>query len=276
MNIIIPMAGAGQRFSDAGYMVHKPLIPTTDRRSGKSYPMVVCAAVDLPGVEPEGGNITFIDRSFHKADGLEQKIAGYFPKASFLTLGHLTEGQACTCLAAKEKINGKDGLLIAGCDNGMSYNEPMFWKLTQQCDVLVFTYRHSHTVLKNPDAYGWMYTDKENRITGLSIKKAISDMPMQDHAIVSTFWFRQGSYFVEAAEKMISENDRINGEFYVDETIRHAMDLGMDARIFEIDRYLGWGTPNDYEEYMATMQYWKEFVFSEKFLPEKTGNGNQK
>ena len=50
MNIIIPMAGAGQRFADEGYKIHKPAIPTIDRRTGKEFPMVVCATMDLPNV----------------------------------------------------------------------------------------------------------------------------------------------------------------------------------------------------------------------------------
>lgn len=32
--VLIPMAGAGQRFADAGYTVHKPAIMTTDRQEG--------------------------------------------------------------------------------------------------------------------------------------------------------------------------------------------------------------------------------------------------
>ena len=33
MNILIPMAGEGSRFSDVGYKVSKPLLPTYDRKS---------------------------------------------------------------------------------------------------------------------------------------------------------------------------------------------------------------------------------------------------
>lgn len=267
MNIIIPMAGAGQRFWNAGYRVHKPAIPTIDRRSGKKYPMAVCAAMDLPGVCEDGSNLTFIDRVFHKSDGVEQEILRFFKKASFITAERLTQGQACTCLLAKEKICTEEALLIAGCDNGMVINEVKFWELAGLCDVIVFTYRHHDSVLACPDAYGWVEADESGRICRLSIKKAISDTPIKDHAVTSAFWFRHGSYFVQAAEKMIAENDRINNEFYVDEVIRHAMELGMDARIFEVERYLGWGTPKDYEDYMATVNYWIEFVSSAGFLP---------
>ena len=58
MNILIPMAGAGQRFVDAGYTVHKPAILTIDRRTGREIPMVVCATKDLPGVLQDGSNVT--------------------------------------------------------------------------------------------------------------------------------------------------------------------------------------------------------------------------
>lgn len=267
MNIIIPMAGAGQRFINEGYKTHKPAIPTIYRRDGKEYPMVVCATKDLPYIIEDGRNITYIDRTFHKKDGIETEILKHYTKASFLTVEKLTEGQACTCLLAKEKINNEEELLIAGCDNGMVMNNHKFNNMTKECDVIVFTYRHNETVLANPDAYGWVKTGENNRITGVSIKKAISNTPMEDHAIVATFWFRHGSDFVKAAEKMIAENDRINGEFYVDEVIKHALELGLDARVFEIDKYIGWGTPADYEKYMATIKYWKEFVNSKKFLP---------
>ena len=264
MNIIIPMAGEGKRFADEGYKISKPAIPTIDRRTGEEKPMVACAVLDLPGVEQDGSNVTFIDRDFHKHDGVEKAILGEFPKSHFITIDHLTEGQACTCMLAKDVINNDEELLIAGCDNGMVINEAKFEELRKTADCLVFTYRHNEAVLKNPNAYGWMIIDKTDNVVGTSIKKAISDDPMNDHAVVATFWFRKGRIFIEATEKMIAENDRINNEFYVDQVVKHVLDLGYSAKVFEIDRYIGWGTPKDFEEYTQTIRYWQEFIQEEK------------
>lgn len=258
--ILIPMAGAGQRFADAGYKVHKPAIMTIDRKTGEEKPMVVCATRDLPGVAEDGSNVIYVDRTFHKEDGVEDAIRSYYPKAAFLTVDHLTEGQACTCMLAEELLNPEEPLLIAGCDNGMDIDRKLFEDLTKECDCIVFTYRHNEAVLANPNAYGWMITDKAGNITGTSIKKAISDTPMEDPAVVATFWFKKAGIFVEATRKMIEENDRINQEFYVDQTVKHVLDLGYKAKIFDIDRYVGWGTPADYEAYQKTYQYFKEFV----------------
>ena len=264
IKILIPMAGAGKRFSDEGYKLHKPVIPVTDRKTGDKIPMVICATKDLPDVCLSGSNIVYVDRQFHKNDGVEEEIKKYYPEAQFITVEKLTEGQASTCLLAKEIIDNDDELLIAGCDNGMIINHEKFENLKSQCDMIVFTYRNNEAVLANPNAYGWVITDENNNIAGISIKKSISENPMNDHAIVATFWFKKGKIFVEAAEKMIKENDRVNGEFYVDTVISHILDLGYSAKIFEIDRYIGWGTPKDYEEYEKTIQYWKEFIEIEK------------
>lgn len=268
-NIIIPMAGAGQRFTDKGYTIHKPAIPTYYRKDGKQHPMVVCATLDLPNVMPNGENVTFIDRDFHKCDGVEDEIRKAFPQSQFITVDKLTEGQACTCLLAKDKINNDDELLIAGCDNGMIFDEELFEKEKQQADCLVFTYRNNEAVLENPNAYGWMIVDEKDNVTDISIKKAISEEPMKDHAVVATFWFKKGKDFVQAAEKMIQENDRVNNEFYVDQVIKHMLELGHKVKVFEIERYICWGTPRDYEEYMQTFQYWKQFVNDERCLIKK-------
>ncbi len=263
------MAGAGQRFVDAGYKTHKPAIPTIDRFSGKLKPMVVCATQDLPGVAEGGKNLIYVDRDFHREDGIEAEILKYYPLARFITTETLTEGQACTCLLAEDLINNYEELLIAGCDNGMVFDAERFQAAKNESDVLVFTYRHNESVLINPNAYGWVVTNDDSSIRDLSIKRAVSSTPMNDHAIVATFWFRRGRDFVRSAQKMIAENDRINGEFYVDEVIRHALALGLKCKVFEIKRYIGWGTPKDYEQYMDTLKYWSNFVSCCSFFKSK-------
>ncbi len=266
--ILIPMAGAGQRFADAGYTVHKPAIMTVDRATGQEKPMVVCATKDLPGVAADGSNVIYVDRNFHKTDGVEDAIRAWYPRAAFITVDHLTEGQACTCMLAEPYLDPEQPLLIAGCDNGMDIDRDAFDALTKECDCIVFTYRHNEAVLANPNAYGWMIADADGNITGTSIKKAISDRPMEDPAVVATFWFRRAAVFIEATKKMIAENDRINGEFYVDQTVKHVLDLGYRAKIFDIDRYVGWGTPADYEGYQKTWNYFKAFLGDKNIFGE--------
>ncbi|MDR2008399.1 MAG: nucleotidyltransferase, partial [Alphaproteobacteria bacterium] len=191
MIVLIPMAGAGSRFAKEGYTIHKPAIPTTNLNTGEKVPMVVAATNDIPDIA--NSKLVYIDRDFHKNDKVEDEILKYYPNANFITINYLTEGQASTCLLAKHIINTAEELFIAGCDNGMIYDLDKFKQLQQECDVIVFTYRNNESVLLNPNAYGWVKVGENNNAIDVSVKKAISDNPMKDNAIVASFWFKQGN-----------------------------------------------------------------------------------
>jgi bifunctional N-acetylglucosamine-1-phosphate-uridyltransferase/glucosamine-1-phosphate-acetyltransferase GlmU-like protein len=260
------MAGEGKRFAEVGYTIVKPAIPTIDWRTGMELPMVICSTKDLPGMHKDGSNVIYVDRHGPERNIVEEQILSYLPKARFITLDEVTKGQACTCLMAKDLINNNDELFISSCDYGMVYSLDEFETAKKNADALILTFRKNRTILNNPDAYGWMKTDVKGNIIGLSIKKAISDTPMEDHAVVGSFWFKEGKIFVEAAEEMISKNDRINKEFYVDLVPKYLLEKSYNVKVFQIDRYLNWGTPEDYENYIATYKYWQNFMKGNKYL----------
>ena len=246
MKALIPMAGAGSRFKDQGYKIPKPLLDILGK------PMVVSAADALP-ISDE---YIFVVRDFQIEEyQIDQHLKKYFTKSSIKVLDHLTEGQAVTCLSAKAEINNSDELVIGASDNGMIYDRLKFDLEKSNCDAMVFTFRNNPAVLAKPQAYGWVVVESDNKVKKMSVKVPISETPMNDHAVVGTFWFKKGSIFVDATEKMIAENRRVNNEFYVDEMINDVIDLGYKVKVFEIDHYVCWGTPDDYE----TFKYWDEW-----------------
>jgi dTDP-glucose pyrophosphorylase len=266
MNILIPMAGAGSRFVSKGYKIPKPLIPLTSRHSLQTVPMVVEAVNDLPvDFDSSDTKLLFIIRDFHQSDGVEKAILIHFPHAQFIVLDSLSNGQANTCLQARTRFDTNKPLMIAACDNGMDVSRMTFEKKTNNATSLIFSFRNNETVLDNPNAYGWVQTN-ETKVTGLSVKQAISSSPMDDHAIVGTFWFRHGHDFFNAADRMIAADDHINGEFYVDQVFKYLLHKDHNAQVLEVDRYLCWGTPEDYESYEATLDYWKQFVRREGWV----------
>ncbi len=248
LHILLPMAGAGSRFIDEGYALPKPLLAVGQN------PMVISAMKMLPKSDKQ----TFIIRKEHEINyQITDKIYHYFKDANVLSLDYLTEGQASTCLIAKDLINNNDELIITACDNGLVFDENKFNDLKTNADAIVFTFRNNPAVLVKPNAYGWVKVNNQE-ITHASVKKALSETPMNDHAIVGTFWFKKGAYFVEAAEKMIAENRRINNEFYVDECVNDIIDMGLKVCVFEIDQYICWGTPQDYETYLFWEKYFNK------------------
>ena len=261
MNILIPMAGEGNRFKTEGYKIPKPLIPTFDRKTKTELPMVVCATNSLPfGNNMENKKFIFIDRDFHKEQGVENTISKYFDNVNFITLDKLTEGQASTALKAKDLINTEEELLIGACDCGVNVDMDAFNNMKDLCDCIVFTFTNNDSVCSNPNAYGWMKADNDGNIVDVSIKKAISETPEKDPAVTAIFWFKHGKDFVKATEDMILANDKINNEYYIDQTIKYIIKNGLKAKVFNVDKYFCWGTPKDYEDYQNTVKYWDNFL----------------
>jgi len=244
---LIPMAGAGSRFSEKGYIDPKPLLPIL------GLPMVVSAAKALPGTDE---NMIFVLRDFHIKDyGIDKVLLSHFPDAKIIIIDQLTEGQASTCLMAKDLINNDSELFIGASDNGMIYDEEKFNLAKLEADVLVFSFRNNPTVLPNPKAYGWVEVAEDDKtILEAKVKFDMPD-PIKKHAYVGAFWFKKGEYFVSGAEEMIANNTRINNEFYVDECINNLIQMGYNAKVFEVDHYICWGTPNDYK----TFEYWESY-----------------
>ncbi len=240
--LLMPMAGNGKRFSDEGYVLTKPMI-TVD---GK--PMFQRALQDLPMCDK---NI-FITKN-------DSELTKMSANSVRITVQETTEGQAATCLLAKDHINTTTPLFIVPCDNGLVYDITAFKNLQQQADVIIFSFRNNTAVVNNPNQYGWVNVD-QNLAISISCKKAISAQPMQDHAITGAFWFKKGSDFVAAAENMIAQQRKINNEYYVDECMNDCIKMGLMVFVFEIEQYICWGTPNDLKTYFYWQSYFNQIV----------------
>ncbi len=243
-SVVMPMAGAGQRFADQGYTLPKPLIPVSGR------PMVVQAARDLPAA----AQYAFVlRRDLPHLEDIQRALAVNFPNSFQVVLEHLTDGQARTTLFGLDVVDESSPVTIGACDNGMIFDRAAFQQLRQSSDVdvIVWGMTGHPGAARHPWMYGWI--DAENgQVRAVSVKVPLSN-PATDPAVVGTFTFRRGSDFRAAAERMIARNARVNGELYIDTCINDAIAMGLRCRLFLLDYYVGWGTPDD----LRTFEYWQ-------------------
>ena len=104
--------------------------------------------------------------------------------------------------------------------------------------------------------YAWLDVDEDDYIKRVSIKKPFNDCENK-YAIIGTMLFKKGSQFIEGLELIYKNNIRTNGEFYVDNLIEPLINKGYKGKIFNVDYYLCWGTPNDYKTYNYWYDYFK-------------------
>lgn len=248
-SIVVPMAGMGQRFTDQGYELTKPLISVSGR------PMVIQAANDLPNSSSQA----FVLRSDMKGyEDVSVQLRGYYPDATIETIDCVTDGQAITALIGLKALGDLSELTapitIAACDNGALYKIEKFNKLMEdtEVDVLVWGVRGYANAIRKPEMFGWIDVDLDGLINKISVKKPLNNLST-DPIVLGTFTFRRGKDFTDSLERLIARNGQVNGEFYIDSLINDAIDAGLRCKIFEVDSYLCWGTPDD----LKTFEYWQ-------------------
>jgi HAD superfamily hydrolase (TIGR01509 family) len=232
MNVLIPMAGAGSRFSQAGYTFPKPLIDV----EGKPMIQVVVDNLNI-----DATFIYVVQKSHREKYNLDTLLNLITPNCKIVEVDGLTEGAACTTLLAKEYIDSDAPLLMANSDQFLEWdsNEFMYKMIEQKVDggILSFHSTHPKWSFAKVDEYGY--------VTEVQEKNPISDI-----ATVGVYYWAKGSDYVKYAEQMIAKNMRVNNEFYVCPVYNEGIVDGKKFKTFNIDKMWGLGTPEDLKYYL--------------------------
>jgi len=232
LNIVIPMAGEGSRFTKAGYTFPKPMIEIHQK------PMIQLIVESL-GLK---GNFIFIVRQEHLDKyNLKSLLNIIAPNCKIIVIDKLTEGAACTVLLAKKYIDNDKPLIIANSDQFIEWNpsETMYNFSTKKIDGGILTFDTLHPK--------WSYAkvDKNNIVTEVAEKKVISN-----HGTVGVYYWKKGQDFVKYAEQMIDKDIRVNNEFYVCPVFNEAIVDKKVIKIHNVDSMWGLGTPEDLDYYL--------------------------
>lgn len=232
LNIVIPMAGRGSRFQDAGYTFPKPLIDV----KGKTMIELV-----IKNLKPKCDHrFIFICQKEHyeKFDLYHVLQNATENKFEVIQIDGITEGAACTVLTAIQYINNSDDLLIANSDQYVELDIDDFINSgrKEENDGLIMTFVASHP------KWSYVRLDEDEKVIEVAEKRIISNK-----ATVGIYYFRNGSDYVEAAQFMIEKNIRTNNEFYVCPVYNELILKDKHIAIYNIDaeKMHGLGTPED-------------------------------
>ena len=232
LNVLIPMAGAGSRFLDAGYTFPKPLIDV------KGKPMIQLVVENL---NIKANYIYVVRKEHRKQYNLDTLLNLITPNCKIVEVDELTEGAACTALLAKKYIDVDKPLFFANSDQFVEWdsNEFMYKMNETDADGGIVSFRSTHP------KWSFAKTNEKGFVTQVAEKNPISDI-----ATVGYYYWKKGSDFVAYAEEMIKKNIRVNNEFYVCPVYNQAIEDGKKIRTFDIPKMWGLGTPEDLKNYL--------------------------
>jgi len=232
LNVLIPMAGAGSRFEQAGYTFPKPLIDVQGR------PMIQVVTENL---NIKANFIYVVQKSHREKYNLDTLLDLITPGCKIVEVDGITEGAACTALLAKQYIDNDMPLFFANSDQFVEWdsNEFMYKMNETNSDGGIVTFKATHP------KWSFAKIDERGLVTEVAEKNPISDT-----ATVGFYWWKHGSDFVKYAEQMIEEDIRVNNEFYVCPVFNQAISDGKQIRTFDIKDMWGLGTPEDLKHYL--------------------------
>ena len=242
MKVLIPMAGAGSRFSNAGHTLPKPLIEvngiTLIEHSIKSFDV--------------DAQFVFVTRRFDNANHnrqLSDLLKRLRPESVEVCIDHLTNGASETCLSAVEHINNDEPLVIYNCDQRINWNSQQFLKFVDE---------------QQPDGVVVLYNSRDPKnsfaeINNQTVKRLVEKQAVSNHALIGFHYWARGRDFVWSAQQLINKF-HLSGqpECYVSETYNYLIEQGARILPYHIsnNKYVPLGTPEDVGRYLGKL---KEF-----------------
>ena len=233
MNVIIPMAGAGSRFAQAGYTFPKPLIEV----NGKPMIQVVVENLNI-----EAHYIFLVQKEHYEKYNLKQLLNLIAPGCDIVQIDGITDGAARTTLLAKNLINNNQPLLIVNSDQYVEWNsnETLYGFTADEIDGGIVTFKSTHPK--------WSFAKvSENGF----VSEVAEKNPISDNATVGIYYWKRGSDYIKYTEQMIERNIRTNNEFYVCPVYNQAIEDGKKIKIKQINKMWGIGTPEDLNYFLS-------------------------
>lgn len=236
VNVVIPAAGEGSRFANAGYSAPKPFIDVLGQ------PMIGHV---IDNVAVRNARFTLLLRQDHLEKYPDTMALDFVAKSKIVPVVQLTEGTACTVLLARKHFDDQHPLLVANSDQLVDFNCQEFLDDARQrnLDGSILVFRDS---ARNPK-WSFAALDDDGLVTEVAEKKPISDL-----ATVGIYLFMNGTEFVRAAADMIAANDRVNNEFYTCPIYNYMIRNGAKIGVYEVpsSAMSGLGTPEDLDVYL--------------------------
>lgn len=243
LQIVVPMAGRGSRFAQQGYALPKPLIDVGGRA------MIDVVIANLRPTREH--TFTFIVQAEHiREHALDQRLQEWAPGCTVVPLDGVTEGAACTVLTARAGLDPEAPLMIANCDQWVDCDVEAYLDDFDRCGGS----GTMMTMWADDPKWSFAEIDGDGWVRRVVEKQVISNI-----ATVGIYNFRRAGDFLAGADRMIAEDRRVNGEFYVAPVYDELIAGGGRVGVYAVDRdgrtgMFGLGTPEDLEAFLAGPQ----------------------
>lgn len=241
VQLVIPMAGLGTRFQQAGYPLPKPLLPVGDMAM---FELVIANLMD-----PSISTVTLIaQREWNLAERVESVSRELQTTVNLIEIDYLTDGPASTVELAAPWLDPSRPVVTANSDQYVDADLTAFYRAVQDPSL-------AGVILAMGDSSPkWSYVRTDSQSFALEIKEKEVISPL---ATVGIYGWRSAAEMLDTFAEMRMRDDRVRGELYVGPAYNYVIRRGERVLVEDLGPVStvmhGLGVPEDYEAFLQRM-----------------------
>ena len=231
INLIMPMAGRGSRFTKEGFEVPKPLIKINNKPFFYWATQSIRKFIEL-------NSLTFVVLREHvEKFSIDKHILDYFPEAKVEIIPEVLNGAVLTCIEGIRNINNNNPIIFNDCDH--LFSSSLF---NIYCNREIFSEIDGAFLTDKSDDSKFSYVQCDNYG---KVIKTIEKKVVSNDAICGAYYFRNKDIFLECTNKYLEICNY--SEYFVSGVYNVMAEKGYIIKNFEVDFHLPFGTPVEYE-----------------------------
>ena len=238
--IVMPMAGHGKRFKNAGISKPKFMIEVENKTlfewSLDSLPVEISKKIIFICLEEH-------EKEFNVSEFIKNIMKQKYPRIKYelVYLEKITRGQVETVLHAKHLIDFESTLIIYNIDTHF---------ISSRLKSKILTLKN-----QNIDGLLGCFTSDDENLSFVEInekglvKRVREKEKISSLASTGLYVFSNGRQFIEAAETIIKNNIKVKDEFFVSEIYNILLKSGKRFEIDIAEEFIPFGTPDDIKKF---------------------------
>lgn len=250
MNIIIPMSGHSRRFRAKGYNEPKAFLRIDNS------PMIhwVCRMFS-----PESDRFIFVALEKHLSiPGYRDVLSSAAANTSIIGIEEHELGPVHSSLFADELIGDDEPVILSYCDGFQHWNYNRFLMQVNGYDGGMSVFRgYNYQMVSTPASFGdtfyaYIRANEFMEMVELREKRSFTEVRHDEFASTGVYYMKSWELYRSHAQKLLNDGLPVGNEYYVSLIYNPFVQSGKRVVLSEVDKFICWGTPEDFEEY----QFW--------------------
>lgn len=259
MHIVLAMAGHSRRFKEAGFAGPKAFLDIDGR------PMV-SHVVDLFNGQ---ASFHFIisQQQVQERPSIVEDLKALASQSHVYVISPHEKGPVFSALQATN-IPDNAEVIVSYCDFSVDWDYEQFLRHARTADLAIPSFRGFQPASFGDTYYAYMRVDGD-RVLELREKRSFTETRHEEPASAGIYYFSSQAIFKKYAEKLLAEPAKELPEAYVSLLANPMIADGLKVVIHEVERFICWGTPHDYNQYLFWLDHYKKSLAQSHSMEKK-------